>query len=168
MFWRVMMPSCLGSNCLNMKIQAPHYFKTSGTTCSMTHTTWLLSLFVGHTLSFEKFPVWQSCWCLAMVRWSFCLFFHLQLNKTLRKTAWKFLMYELFISCLGKHHEGVMISCMNCWAIMPHHMELFTGGWTPFVVGGRCKRCCLQWCACSHDRWEMWSMLVLCLRKTAA
>jgi len=28
-------------------------------------------------------------------------------------TARKFLMYELFIYYLGKHHEGVMISCMK-------------------------------------------------------
>jgi len=37
-------------------------------------------------------------------------------------------MYELFISCLGKHHERVIISCMKGWAIMSHHMELFASG----------------------------------------
>ena len=76
----------------------------------------------------EKFTVWQQCWCLATVRRSCCLFLHLQLNKGLRMTARMFLMYELFISCLGKHHDGVMISRMKGCAIMLHHMELFAGG----------------------------------------
>jgi len=95
-----------------------------------------LSLCVSCNLLFQKFPVWQQSWCLAMVRRSFCLSPHLQLNTGLRMTARKFLMYELSISYLGKHHEGVMIFCMKDCAIMLHHMELFAGGWRLLLVGG--------------------------------
>jgi len=94
-----------------------------------------LSLYLCRTLIFQTFPVWQQSWCLGMVRQSFCLLLPMQLYEVIRMTARKFIMYECFISCLGNHHEGVMILCLRGWAIMFHRTELSAGGWTPFVVG---------------------------------
>jgi hypothetical protein len=55
---------------------------------------------------------------------------------------------------------------MKGWLLMPHSMKLSPlGGWWGechlwWVEG--CKICFSQWYTDIHNRWEMWSMLVLC------
>lgn len=70
-----------------------------------------------------------------------------------------------FYFLLGENTMTEPWSCEWELPLMSHCMKLFTGSWTPFGMGARMQNMLLMMVRLMRD---MWSMFVLCSRKTAA